>query len=154
MRVVGQAAKGTAAGELARDQAPDVVGMDLAMPGLGGVEATRRILDASPNARVLVLTASAEESDVLEAVTEARAEHLVVVGQDDPQLRVPFHRRDRSLDPTGRRLRAAPGPESAQPSVTVTVRRPQAAASAPVSTHTSMWRPMMAPPVSAATQLP
>jgi DNA-binding NarL/FixJ family response regulator len=51
--------------------------MDLAMPGLGGAEATRRILDASPNARVLVLTASAEESDVLEAVVAGACGYLL-----------------------------------------------------------------------------
>jgi two-component system NarL family response regulator len=84
VRVVGQAATGTAAVTLARDEVPDVVVMDLSMPGIGGAEATRRILDASPNARVLVLTASAEEADVLEAVVAGACGYLLkTAGIDD-----------------------------------------------------------------------
>ncbi len=56
MEVVGEAANGQEAIEKARDLSPDVVLMDIAMPGLGGLEATLEIRSTRPTARVLVLT--------------------------------------------------------------------------------------------------
>lgn len=54
--VVGEAADGREAVALARDLSPDVILMDIAMPGLGGLEATIEIRKANPAARILVLT--------------------------------------------------------------------------------------------------
>ena len=48
--------------------APDVMVMDLNMPGMSGIEATRELLERHPSARVLVLTVSTEEADVTEAI--------------------------------------------------------------------------------------
>src|SRR5262245_52682857 len=59
---------GEAAIEAVREHAPDVVVMDLNMPGMTGVEATRRLSVEAPAARVLVLSVSAQESDVTEAI--------------------------------------------------------------------------------------
>jgi DNA-binding NarL/FixJ family response regulator len=66
--VVGEAADGVAAIEAVEQTAPDVVVMDLNMPGLSGVEATRQLSERIPSSRVLVLSVSAEEADVTDAI--------------------------------------------------------------------------------------
>lgn len=64
MAVAGEAEDGEAAVAAAASLAPDVVVMDLAMPGMDGAEATRRILEARPETRVIILTAFADSADV------------------------------------------------------------------------------------------
>jgi DNA-binding NarL/FixJ family response regulator len=68
IEVVGEAPDGQAAIELVGQTAPDVVVMDLNMPGMSGAEATRRLTERNPTARVLVLSVSAEEVDVTDAI--------------------------------------------------------------------------------------
>ena len=75
--VVGEASDGGEAIEKARDAMPEVVLMDLQLPTVSGVEATRRIVEESPHIKVLVLSASAEEADVLEAVKAGAAGYLL-----------------------------------------------------------------------------
>ena len=75
--VVGEASDGGEAIEVATTSMPDVVLMDLQMPTVSGVEATQRIVDAAPHVRVLVLSASTEERDVLEAVKAGAAGYLL-----------------------------------------------------------------------------
>lgn len=70
--VIAEAASGEEAILQARRCRPDVVVMDLRLPGIDGIEATRRIVQQDPNARVLVLTMDAPE-DVLLDVFEAGA---------------------------------------------------------------------------------
>ena len=77
IQVVAEAADGETALRLARDLAPDVVVMDLNMPGMSGVETTRHLGEAAPLARVLVLTISAEDADVTSAVTSGASGYLL-----------------------------------------------------------------------------
>ncbi|MFN2588758.1 MAG: response regulator [Actinomycetota bacterium] len=81
--VVGEASDGREAIALAREVMPDVVLMDLQLPHVSGVEATRRIVDESPHVKVLVLSASAEEKDVLEAVKAGAAGYVLKSATSD-----------------------------------------------------------------------
>jgi DNA-binding NarL/FixJ family response regulator len=75
--VVATASDGAAAVRIATAVRPDVVVMDLQLPELSGVEATRRIVAVVPSARVLVLSASGEADDVLGAVKAGATGYLV-----------------------------------------------------------------------------
>jgi DNA-binding NarL/FixJ family response regulator len=66
--VVGEAPNGEAAIRAVEKTAPDVVVMDLKMPGMSGFEATRRLTARTPASRVLVLSVSNDEEDVSDAV--------------------------------------------------------------------------------------
>lgn len=66
--VVAEASDGSEAIVKARRAAPEVVLMDLRLPVVNGVEATQRITEDSPEAKVLVLSASGEEADLMDAV--------------------------------------------------------------------------------------
>jgi DNA-binding NarL/FixJ family response regulator len=67
--VVAEAANGREAVDLAAKHRPDVIVLDLTMPDLNGLEATRQILSAEPSARVLVLTAHESEQLVREVLS-------------------------------------------------------------------------------------
>jgi DNA-binding NarL/FixJ family response regulator len=75
--VVADAANGEAGVEAVAEHAPDVVLMDLQMPALSGLEATRRIAELAPAAAVLILTVSADEDDVVEAMLSGSCGYLV-----------------------------------------------------------------------------
>jgi len=75
--VVAEASDGGEAIEAVIEHMPDVVLMDLQMPHVSGVEATRRIVEAAPHVKVLVLSASGEENDVLEAVKAGATGYLL-----------------------------------------------------------------------------
>ena len=75
-KVVGQAADGEEAVMVAANVKPDVVVMDVIMPKVDGVEACREIMDSSPDTRVVMLTASREESAVVDAVAAGATGYL------------------------------------------------------------------------------
>ena len=66
--LVGEASTGEEAVTLAAELQPDVVVMDLQMPGIGGIEATRRIVHSSPHVRVLVVTMFEDDATVFSAM--------------------------------------------------------------------------------------
>jgi DNA-binding NarL/FixJ family response regulator len=77
IQVIGEAAAGNEAVRAVRELAPDVVVMDLNMPGMSGVEATRHITGIAPLTRVLVLTISDQDSDVLDAILAGACGYLL-----------------------------------------------------------------------------
>jgi DNA-binding NarL/FixJ family response regulator len=77
VHVVGEAASGQEALDVVRESAPDVVVMDLNMPGMNGVEATRHIGREAPLTRVLVLTISDQDQDVMDAIIAGACGYLL-----------------------------------------------------------------------------
>jgi DNA-binding NarL/FixJ family response regulator len=75
--IVGEAASGEQAVTMADELLPDVVLMDLSMPGIGGVEATRRILASQPQIRVVVLTSFSNQERVAEALAAGAVGYLL-----------------------------------------------------------------------------
>ena len=70
IEVIGEADNGRQAVQMTRDLAPDIVVMDIAMPVLNGVEATRQVVRGSPGTRVLILS-SYSDDDYVEQLTES-----------------------------------------------------------------------------------
>jgi DNA-binding NarL/FixJ family response regulator len=77
LEVIGEARDGKEAVELARRLRPDVALMDLAMPGLDGIAATRLISAELPQVKVVVLTGSDEEADLFEAIKSGAQGYLL-----------------------------------------------------------------------------
>jgi DNA-binding NarL/FixJ family response regulator len=77
VEVVGEAAHGREAVEESEELRPDVVLMDMVMPGLNGIEATRQIVKRLPSTRVVILTAYLEDERLLEALRAGAAGYVV-----------------------------------------------------------------------------
>jgi DNA-binding NarL/FixJ family response regulator len=77
VEVVGEATTGLEAVELALELTPDVILMDLRMPGIDGDEATARILGALPGARVLILTTYETDDSILTAIEAGASGYLL-----------------------------------------------------------------------------
>ena len=77
IQVVGEAGEGAEALELVRELTPEVVLMDLNMPGMAGVEATQRIVRAAPLTRIVVLTISDDDTDVMDAILAGACGYLL-----------------------------------------------------------------------------
>jgi DNA-binding NarL/FixJ family response regulator len=87
IEIVGEAGDGDAALREAQLTRPDVVVMDLHMPGVNGVEATRSILRAAPDTRVLVLTMFEDDESVFAAMRAGASGYLVKGAQQDEIVR-------------------------------------------------------------------
>ncbi len=74
---IGEASAGQEALNIVREVAPDVVVMDLNMPGMGGVEATRHISSIAPLTRVVMLTISDQDNDVIDAILAGACGYLL-----------------------------------------------------------------------------
>ena len=85
IEVAGEAANGVEAIEAARTLRPDLILMDLRMPVMGGVEATRRVREASPESRVLVLTTFHEDEEIFDALRAGACGYLL---KDTPSGRL------------------------------------------------------------------
>jgi two-component system NarL family response regulator len=77
IEVIGEAADGEEAVAKASELAPDVVLMDVRMPRVNGIEATRRIRQSSPSIPIIVLTVSDEKDDLDEAVRAGATAYLL-----------------------------------------------------------------------------
>jgi len=101
LQVIAEAASGDEAVRLALIQQPDVVVMDIRMPGMSGVDACRQIVDQLPSTRVIILTTFAED-DLLFAAIRAGACGYVLkrIGGNDLVLAIEAAARgDSTLDP-------------------------------------------------------
>jgi NarL family two-component system response regulator LiaR len=97
IEVVGEAEDGEAAVRMVSELAPEVVVMDLGLPGISGIEATRRLTTVAPVSRVLVLTGSADQHDVFDAILAGACGYLL---------------KDASAEEIGEAVRAAAAGES------------------------------------------
>ncbi len=84
--VVGTAASGEAAVELAAELTPDVVLMDLRMPGIDGDEATARIVAARPGTRVIILTTYENDDAILRAISAGASGYLLKAAPEEELL--------------------------------------------------------------------
>jgi len=85
MEIVGEAATGKEVVEKAAELGPDVVLMDIQMPGINGIEATRRILGSDPKVGVVVLTMFEDDDSVFSAM-RAGARGYVLKGADPSEI--------------------------------------------------------------------
>jgi DNA-binding NarL/FixJ family response regulator len=87
VQITGEAGAGEDAVRLVRELAPDVVVMDLHMPGMTGIEAIRQIAGIAPLTRVLVLTISDQDDDVLDAILAGACGYLLKDASIDDLIR-------------------------------------------------------------------
>ena len=77
IQVVGEASDGAAALAMALETTPDIVLMDVRMPGRGGIETCTAIKDAVPSTKIIMLTISDEEADLYEAIKAGAMGYLL-----------------------------------------------------------------------------
>jgi DNA-binding NarL/FixJ family response regulator len=80
VEVVAQAGNGPDALSIVEEAAPDVVVMDLNMPGMSGVDVTRKLVERNPASRILVVSVSAQEEDVTEAILAGASGYVLKDG--------------------------------------------------------------------------
>ena len=99
--VVGEASNGRSGAQLVLELKPDVVVMDLDMPQMNGIEATRAIVAAEPGARVLMLTISTDDDDVLDALAAGACGYLLKTAPPEETVRAieAAHAGDSTISP-------------------------------------------------------
>ena len=90
IEVIGEATSGQEAIESCEQLQPDVVLMDIRMPGINGIEATRRILQTSPHIRVLILTMFQDEASVFTAMRAGARGYVLKDADKEDILRALF----------------------------------------------------------------
>jgi DNA-binding NarL/FixJ family response regulator len=113
MEIVGSAGNGDDAIRLVAEQTPDVVLMDLSMPGMDGVEATRRILSAGAVTRIVVLTSFSDRGRILAALDAGAIGYLLEDAEPDELLRGvrSAAKGDWPIDPRAARLLLSTSPD-------------------------------------------
>ena len=122
IEVVAEADSGETAVTLAAEHAPDVVLMDLVMPGTDGIEATRQIKAAQPQMKILVLTSFATDDKVFPAIKAGALGYLIKDTGPDELLNAirQVHRGEASLHPTiAQKLLAEVAQPEKRPSPTI-----------------------------------
>jgi DNA-binding NarL/FixJ family response regulator len=99
--VVGEASNGRAGVLLVQELKPDVVVMDLDMPQMNGIDATRAIVESDPGARVLMLTISTDDEDVLEALSAGACGYILKTATPEETVRAieAAHAGDSTISP-------------------------------------------------------
>jgi len=87
LEIVGAVGDGEAAVALCVEQRPDVVLMDLSMPGVGGIEATRRIAAEAPGVQVVVLTSFMDRERIVEALSAGAVGYLLKDAEPEELIR-------------------------------------------------------------------
>jgi len=85
--ILCEANDGASALEIISNAVPDVVLMDVKMPGMGGIEATRRMLDTYPELKVIMITASEKEAHLFEAVKAGAQGYILKTVTDSKYMR-------------------------------------------------------------------
>jgi len=88
LEVVGEAEDGQTAIKLAKELNPDIILMDIGLPIMDGIEATRKIKDANPDVKIVILTSHSDENEVMQALAaganayamkDIKTEYLIMV---------------------------------------------------------------------------
>ena len=87
IEVIGEATTGQEVIELAATLQPDVILMDLQMPGVNGIEATRQILQTSPHIRILVITLFEDDASVFSALRAGARGYVLKDAREEEMLR-------------------------------------------------------------------
>ncbi len=101
LEVIGEASDGREAVAKVSQKSPDVILMDLVMPEMDGVEATKRIIEDKPEGKILILTSFSEEERIIQAIKAGATGYLIKDASPDELVGAirDVHRGESTLDP-------------------------------------------------------